>query len=107
MYDSKKRRATVRPAISAVGVIDVPPDKSIAHRSAFFAAIAEGTSRIVDYPLSEDPVSTLTCLKALGVEIYEQDDILVIEGKGPHGLKEFPGVLPCRNSGTTRLTISV
>jgi len=101
MFDIKTRRATIRPAKSAIGVIDVPSDKSIAHRSALFAAIAEGTSRIVDYPLSEDPVSTLKCLKALGVNIYEQDEVLVIEGKGPYGLIEAAGDLPCRNSGTT------
>ena len=96
----------MRPAKSALGVIDVPSDKSIAHRSALFAAIAEGTSRIVDYPLSEDPLSTLKCLKALGVEIYEQDEILVIEGKGPYGLAESIGELPCRNSGTTMRLLS-
>lgn len=101
MYDPKSRTATIKPAISAIGVIDVPSDKSIAHRSAIFASIAEGTSRIVDYPLSDDPLSTLKCLKALGVEFYEQDGILVIEGKGPQGLQEPKGMLPCKNSGTT------
>lgn len=106
MYDPVTRRATIRPAVSAVGVIDVPSDKSIAHRSALFAAIADGTSRIVDYPLSEDPLSTLKCLKALGVEFFEQDGVLVIEGKGPFGLQEAAGDLPCRNSGTTMRLLS-
>ena len=106
MYDPEKRRATVRPAASVIGIVDVPSDKSIAHRSALFAAIADGTSRIVDYPVSEDPVSTLKCLKALGVTFYEEDDLLVVEGKGPTGLTKPTGPLPCGNSGTTMRLLS-
>jgi 3-phosphoshikimate 1-carboxyvinyltransferase len=106
MYDPESRRALIRPAVSIIGVVDVPSDKSIAHRSALFAAIADGTSRIVDYPVSEDPVSTLKCLKALGVEFYEEDGILVIEGKGPRGLKKPEADLPCGNSGTTMRLLS-
>ncbi|TDI73776.1 MAG: 3-phosphoshikimate 1-carboxyvinyltransferase, partial [Bacteroidetes bacterium] len=101
MYDPTSRRALIRPATSIIGIIDVPSDKSIAHRSALFAAIADGTSRIVDYPVSEDPVSTLKCLKALGIKFYEEDGILVVEGKGPRGLTKPEADLFCGNSGTT------
>ena len=98
--------ARVRPAGSIIGIAEVPSDKSIAHRAAIFSAIADGTSRLVDYPRSSDPESTLACLRALGVEMYEQDEILVIEGKGLHGLKSAVGDLDCGNSGTTMRLLS-
>ena len=84
-----------------VGIVDVPSDKSIAHRAAIFSALADGTSRLVDYPTSHDPQSTLSCLAQLGVEVYEEDEILVIEGKGLHGLTSSSASLNCGNSGTT------
>lgn len=84
-----------------IGVVDVPSDKSIAHRAAIFSAIADGTSRLVDFPSSHDPQSTLNCLRALGVEMYEEDEILAIEGVGVHGLVSAAEALDCGNSGTT------
>lgn len=79
----------------------MPSDKSIAHRAAILSALADGTSRLVDYPTSHDPQSTLSCLAQLGIEIYEEDEILVIEGKGLHGLESSNSDLDCGNSGTT------
>lgn len=98
--------ARIRPATSFLGIVDVPSDKSIAHRAALFSAIAEGKSRLVDYPESDDPQSTLSCLRSLGVEMYEEDDILVVEGKGLHGLHGASGDLDCGNSGTTMRLMS-
>ncbi len=101
MLDLSKDLAHVRPASTLVGIIDVPPDKSIAHRSALFSAIGDGTSRIVNYPDSKDPQSTLACLRALGAEMRDEDEILVIEGRGLRGLKPPDADLDCGNSGTT------
>ncbi len=98
--------ARVRPATSFVGIVQVPSDKSIAHRAALFSAIADGTSRLVDFPESRDPQSTLSCLRSLGVDMYEEDEILVVEGKGLHGLQGAPGDLDCGNSGTTMRLMS-
>ena len=101
MLKSGSHIARIRPAASVIGVVDVPSDKSIAHRAALFSAIAEGTSRLVDFPTAQDPLSTLGCLRQLGVRTYEQDDILVIEGRGLHGLERSCADLDCGNSGTT------
>ncbi len=106
MLHSGSHIARVRPASSVIGIVDVPSDKSIAHRAAIFSALAEGASRLVDYPTSDDPQSTLSCLKQLGVEVYEEDEILVIEGKGLHGLTSTDADLYCGNSGTTMRLLS-
>jgi 3-phosphoshikimate 1-carboxyvinyltransferase len=92
---------TVRQAGGLVGTITLPGDKSIAHRSALLAAIGDGASQIVNYPASADPQSTLACLRALGVEMEDEDGILYVEGVGQHGFRAPDGPLDCGNSGTT------
>lgn len=92
---------TLRPATSLLGVIPLPPDKSIAHRAALLAALAEGPSQIVHYPTSADPQSTLACLRQLGVAIEDRDGILHVQGRGLHGLMAPEAPLDCGNSGTT------
>ena len=100
------RTHTIRSADALVGSVDLPADKSIAHRSALFSAISRGESRIVGFPASADPQSTLTCLRGLGVDIRQEDDALVIRGKGLRGLTESKQDLDCGNSGTTMRLLS-
>ncbi len=92
----------VSQAQSLLGLVELPPDKSIAHRAALLAALADGTSRLVNYPSAADPQSTLSCLRQLGVPIYEDEHgILVVEGRGLEGLRAPNQPLDCGNSGTT------
>ncbi len=93
-------------ADSLVGNVDVPADKSIAHRSILFAAISEGTSRVVGFPDAADPQSSLACVRALGVTVEEDEGDLVVHGQGLHGLKKPAGDLDCGNSGTTMRLLS-
>lgn len=80
------------------GTVKLPADKSIAHRTALLSALAHGTSRIVNYPESEDPQSTLSCLRQLGVRVEREDEALRVES----GRLTAPdGPLDCGNSGTT------
>ncbi|MEZ4703318.1 MAG: 3-phosphoshikimate 1-carboxyvinyltransferase [Rhodothermales bacterium] len=92
---------TVRTASSLTGVIELPADKSIAHRAALFAALGDGPSHLVNYPASADPQSTLSCLRQLGVRIEEEDGSYTVHGVGLNGLKPPAGPLDCGNSGTT------
>ena len=62
---------TVRPATAVRGRVRPPGDKSISHRYALLAAIAEGNSRIHGYSTGADCASTLRCLRGLGVEITQ------------------------------------
>ena len=90
---------TVHPPAAIAGTVVLPADKSVAHRAALFAALAEGRSEIVGFSDAADPQSTLACLRALGVQTEPGDDgRLVVYG----GLwREAPGPLDCGNSGTT------
>ena len=91
----------VVPASSLRGDLQIPPDKSVAHRTVMLSAIAEGTSHIANYPRSADPRTTLACIEALGIDVEENEDILTVHGRGLHGLQAPSGPLDCENSGTT------
>ena len=85
------------------GNIRVPGDKSISHRSLLFGAIAEGSTIIKGLLPAEDPISTASCLRAMGVEIssIEKGKEITVKGVGLNGLKEPEEILYCGNSGTT------
>lgn len=87
---------------SLTGQINVPGDKSISHRSVMFGAIAEGKTTVSNFLLGEDCFSTISCFKALGVNIETEDpNKIVIYGKGLEGLIEPQEILDVGNSGTT------
>lgn len=83
------------------GTVSLPGDKSISHRAALFAAIADGTTVIENYSSSADCRATLGCLTALGVGVEHAGSRVVIKGVGPGGLCPPAGPLDCGNSGTT------
>jgi 3-phosphoshikimate 1-carboxyvinyltransferase len=95
----------VSPAHSIHGVIRVPGDKSISHRYAMLASIAEGESEIFNYSTGADCRSTLSCVGALGVDYdfsQEADHrVLRIRGKGLEGLQAPQRSLDAGNSGST------
>ena len=96
----------VRPAACVRGRVRPPGDKSISHRYALLASIAEGVSRVRGYSTGGDCASTLRCLRGLGVRVREVDlgaqglDI-EIEGRGLRGLEPPDGTLDAGNSGST------
>ncbi len=79
----------------------MPGDKSISHRAAMIAALADGTSSIRNFSSSADCAATLSCLTALGVAIERDHSGLAITGAGPRGMRAPAGGLDCGNSGTT------
>lgn len=81
--------------------MELPGDKSISHRYAMLAALAEGTSELRHFSAAVDCHSTLGCMSALGAEIRIEKEIVRITGKGPRGLKESRRALDAGNSGTT------
>lgn len=83
------------------GVITVPGDKSISHRSIMFGAIANGETTVTNFLLGEDCLSTISCFRKLGVRIEEQGDRIIVHGQGIEGLMEPSQVLDVGNSGTT------
>src|SRR5256885_10792709 len=94
--------ATVSPARRLAGRVVVPGDKSISHRYALLAALAEGRSRIVNYAPGADCASTVACLRQLGVEVLvDTHGALTLLGRGSGGLSSPDAALNCGNSGTT------
>ena len=85
----------------ASGRVALPGDKSIAHRAAIIAALADGPSEIVNYPDARDPQSTLSCLRQLGISIEVGDSSLTVHGRGLEGLSQPEAPIDCGNSGTT------
>ena len=97
---------TIRPSGSVAGTVRLPGDKSISHRYAMLAAVAEGFSALEHFASSRDCHSTLGCLKTLGVEVQESGDTVKIHGRGLRGLRAPDDLLDAGNSGTTMRLLS-
>ncbi|MGH9491025.1 MAG: 3-phosphoshikimate 1-carboxyvinyltransferase [Terriglobales bacterium] len=92
----------LRPARQLSGAVRPPGDKSISHRSAILAALAEGRSTIANFSTGADCRSTLACLQALGAGIETgADGEIAITGHGRAGLKPPAAELDAGNSGST------
>lgn len=93
-------------AASVRGIVRVPGDKSISHRSLILAALSDGTSAITGLLRSADVDSTASVLTALGVQIESNGDIVTVRGRGLRGLLIPARALDCGNSGTTARLMS-
>ena len=101
-------RVAVSPALRVAGVLRVPGDKSISHRYALLAAIADGRSTITNYAPGADCASTLACVGQLGAIVSRpparaggESPLVTIDGRGLRGLRAAPGPIDCGNSGST------
>ena len=84
------------------GEIFIPGDKSISHRSVMFSSLGDKAVTIKNFLNSQDCLSTVSCMEALGVKIEKINvNELVVHGVGINGLKEPENVLDAGNSGTT------
>ncbi|MEM7535529.1 MAG: 3-phosphoshikimate 1-carboxyvinyltransferase [Chloroflexota bacterium] len=88
------------------GQCRVPGDKSISHRSAIFAAIAGGPSRIHNFFDGPSCLATLSVLGELGIQMNKiatgtASTGLLVHGKGIDGLQESTNILNCGESGET------
>jgi len=95
----------IRPALNISGSIRLPGDKSISHRYAMLAAIAEGSTRLNNFSTGADCSSTLKCLRTLGAEWERAGDVVTIQGRGPK-LQAPTTPLDCGNSGSTMRMLS-
>jgi 3-phosphoshikimate 1-carboxyvinyltransferase len=94
--------ATISPSARAAGRLRLPGDKSISHRYAMLAALADGVSHIHGYLPGEDCLATLDCLRKLGVTVrYSGNGDVEIEGRGVNGLRAPSEPLDAANSGTS------
>ena len=94
--------ATIAPARRLRGRLSVPGDKSIAHRYALLAALADGPTTLTHFAPGADCRSTLACLRGLGVEVEEgADGTVTLLGRGFGQLRSPSAPLDAGNSGTT------
>ncbi|WP_018861366.1 MULTISPECIES: 3-phosphoshikimate 1-carboxyvinyltransferase [unclassified Thioalkalivibrio] len=92
---------TVQPGGSLSGVVRVPGDKSISHRSIMLGALAEGETRVSGFLEGADCLATLEAFRAMGVSIERKGPgEVVIQGQGLQGLKAPDRPLDMGNSGT-------
>lgn len=91
----------ISPVARLEGAVRLPGDKSISHRAAMIAAIAEGDSTLINYATGADCQSTLGCLKALGAPIRADGTSVQISGQGLEGLRAAEHALDAGNSGST------
>lgn len=107
MFRAPADAISVVPAPRAAGRLRVPGDKSISHRYAMLAALADGASTVAGYSPGADCASTLACLRALGVDIRElAAGAFTIVGRGLRGLTGTKVPLDAANSGTTMRLIA-
>lgn len=88
------------------GEVTIPGDKSISHRAVMFGALADGTTEVTNFLQGADCLSTIDCFRRLGISIENTPELILIHGKGLHGLQSSPSVLDVGNSGTTTRLIS-
>ena len=78
-------------------ISEIAPDKSISHRCAMFAMLAEGTSEITNFLRAEDTLNSLNIVKNLGATVIDDGVTIKISSEG---IKESSEILDCGNSGT-------
>jgi 3-phosphoshikimate 1-carboxyvinyltransferase len=102
----KGESQVVQPARNVRGTVQLPGDKSVSHRYAMLAGIAEGASRLENYSTGSDCASTLGCMRALGVQ-WERtiDGAIEFHGRGL-SLAAPAQALDCGNSGSTMRMLS-
>ncbi|HET9838720.1 MAG TPA: 3-phosphoshikimate 1-carboxyvinyltransferase [Candidatus Angelobacter sp.] len=94
----------IRPAKNILGSLRLPGDKSISHRYAMLAAIAEGTTRLGNFSTGADCASTLGCVQQLGCTVRKTAEVIEIEGRAR--LQQPDASLDCGNSGSTMRMLS-
>ncbi|MBI2909232.1 MAG: 3-phosphoshikimate 1-carboxyvinyltransferase [Chloroflexi bacterium] len=98
----------LKPCRALRGEVSLPGDKSISHRAVILNSIAAGKATVENFSPGKDCLSSVACLRALGVaiEVYPGERRLIISGVGGDGLKEPQDILDAGNSGTTMRLLS-
>lgn len=71
-----------------------------------FGALAEGVTRVTNFLMADDCLSTISVFRKMGITIDVSDKEILVHGKGLHGLSKPDETLYTGNSGTTTRLIS-
>ena len=92
----------ISPVRAVCGELTVPGDKSISHRYVLLSALAQGRSVIAHLSSGADAAATMSCMRALGVDVIrEGPDQVAVTGRGYLGWTPPRAPLDAMNSGTT------
>jgi 3-phosphoshikimate 1-carboxyvinyltransferase len=91
----------LRPSPTFRGRFRLPGDKSLSHRLALFAGMADGPTSLRHFSSAADCASTLACLGKLGVQFTHLGTEVQIEGRGLAAWHAPAGPLDAGNSGST------
>tara|TARA_Y100001970_G_scaffold105869_1_gene132601 strand:+ start:6597 stop:7895 length:1299 start_codon:yes stop_codon:yes gene_type:complete len=83
------------------GMINIPGDKSISHRSIIIPSISKGICEISNILKSDDVMRTIESFKEMGVRIEDVKSKIIIHGQGLNSLKQPSNNLYLGNSGTS------
>jgi len=97
---------TLAPAALAHGVVEPPGSKSISNRVLPLAALAAGTTRLLNLPDGEDVELMRSALLQLGLAMSEKDGVLTVQGLGGPLTTTKPVNLFLGNSGTSMRTLT-
>jgi 3-phosphoshikimate 1-carboxyvinyltransferase len=103
MTSAQKLKFTVAKTNEINGDIVIPGDKSISHRSIMFGSLANGTTKVTGFLPGQDCLATMNAFKAMGVDIDgpNENNEVVIQGKGLNGLTAPAQLIDIGNSGTS------
>jgi 3-phosphoshikimate 1-carboxyvinyltransferase len=71
-------------SVQLIGEIHIPPSKSDGQRALLLAALAKGTSRIINLGFSQDEMAMLECVKALNATVERAADAFLVTGGTPN-----------------------
>ena len=69
-------------------------------------SLAKGKTEITNFLQGADCLSSMACFQNMGIEIINQNNSVIVHGKGLHGLSKPSGLLDVGNSGTTTRLMS-
>ena len=98
MLSKIKIKNTIKPFNK---ILEIEGDKSLSIRWALLASQAKGKSKSINLLKSEDVLSTLNCLRKLGIKVKLKKNTCEINGLGLNGYKYKKNItLNAGNSGT-------
>lgn len=97
---------SIQPARRLRGEITIPGDKSISHRAVMFGSLARGTTKITHFLNGADCLATIDCFRQMGISIEQEQERVLVHGKGLRGLTDPSAQLYTGNSGTTTRLLS-
>ncbi len=93
-------KALIEPAARIKGRLVAPADKSISHRAAILAAMADEPVLVTNYLEAADTLSTLAAIEQLGALAERRTDGVMIRGVGLRNAAVPKGAIDVGNAGT-------